>query len=94
MSGPTPGPWVAHGLMVSEANQPTGRGRDICHCGIGMRHDPSESEANARLIAAAPELLAALLGLLRIRHRLPYRDGEVPEVAAAHAAIAKTGGAR
>lgn len=57
----TPGPWVAHSLMVSEAGQPVGRGRDICHCGIGMRlpSDGQQSMANARLIAAAPELLEA-----------------------------------
>ena len=55
----TPGPWVQNSLMVSEANQPINVGRDICHCGMGMRRDPFESEANARLIAASPDLLAA-----------------------------------
>lgn len=62
----TPGPWIAHALMVSEAGQPIGNGRDICHCGLGMRpsRDLEQSRANARLIAAAPRLLAALQALL------------------------------
>lgn len=63
MSKHTPGPWIAHSLVVSEQGQPIGRYRDICHCGIGMRApaDVEESVANARLIAAAPELLALLI---------------------------------
>lgn len=72
MNKHTPGPWIAHALMVSEAGQPIGRYRDICHCGLGMRSpsDAGESEANARLIAAAPELLLALQAVINDRHDL------------------------
>lgn len=74
--------------MVSEAGQPIGRGRDICHCGIGMRppSDSYQAMANARLIAAAPELLEAL----------EYAIKQVPELATVpgiSAAIAKATGA-
>jgi hypothetical protein len=64
----TPGPWEQHCLMVSEAGQTPGRGRDICHCGLGMRHDPHESEANARRIVqcvnAHDDLVEALRDML------------------------------
>lgn len=52
----TPGPWRANCFPV-EAQRQYG-GREICHTG-GGRGGSEESEANARLIAAAPELLAA-----------------------------------
>lgn len=88
MSKHTPGPWVAHSLMVSEAGQPISRGRDICHCGIGMRppSDSRQAMANARLIAAAPELLEALQAVVRVANR------DTMEFFAAHAAIAKATG--
>jgi hypothetical protein len=59
----TPGPWVAHALMVTEADwTPGSHGKGIAHCGVGMRlnTDLEASEANARLIAVAPELYAEL----------------------------------
>jgi hypothetical protein len=63
----TPGPWQAHSLMVSEADKPIGRGHDICHCGLGMRpnREVGQSDANAQLIAAAPELFEALVAIVR-----------------------------
>jgi hypothetical protein len=48
----TPGPWVADGVCI---NGPDGM---IGECGFGLRGDP-EMQANARLMAAAPDLLAA-----------------------------------
>ena len=50
-----------------------------------QEHD-EESEANARLIAAAPELLEALRGVVRVA------DCNTMEFLAAHAAIAKATG--
>lgn len=66
----TPGPWQAHSLMVSEVGKPIGRGHDICHCGLGMRpnREVDQSEANAQLIAAAPDLYEALQRLDRFGH--------------------------
>jgi hypothetical protein len=49
----TPGPWVADGVLI---NGPDGM---IGELGFGLRGDP-EMQANARLMAAAPDLLAAL----------------------------------
>lgn len=75
MSAHTPGPWQAHpaaqhyGLSI----QITGpHGHPLASCGVhnGMsracENAPSllEAESNARLIAAAPELLAALHDVL------------------------------
>ena len=58
-----------------------------------------ESGANARLIAAAPELLAALNGLLAYfesGNSVPVSQATIkansPEVLAARAAIARAGG--
>ena len=57
----TPGPWEAIGLTVIEA---TGQHRDIgelfsCH-EFTVEISEVEAEANAHLIAAAPEMLAEL----------------------------------
>lgn len=58
----TPGPWFvpyrAHGTLFVEAHLRQGWLQEVAACGpteIG-----SQQEANARLIAAAPELLEAL----------------------------------
>ena len=63
MTAHTPGPWV-----VKDSTQVTSDGRHIADCAgretttaIGL-----EDSANARLIAAAPDLLAALEKLLHL----------------------------
>ena len=69
MSKHTPGPWKAH---FEEAYFVTGpdRGRVAMMMnlkgphGLGGRRSGEESAANARLIAAAPELLEALKQIL------------------------------
>ena len=87
MSGHTPGPWRVeeYGRYVVV------RGCDgrIVH---EIRIKAPDAPANARLIAASPELLAALI---RIVDAMDARDGDeiVPGVDAARQAIAKaTGG--
>lgn len=58
----TKGPWYTKGKSINIAdqhivyNEETGRDIAICY-GVGS---PGEAEANAHLIAAAPELLKAL----------------------------------
>lgn len=56
MSAHTPGPWIATGRVISGGNPEF----LICEttCGRSLR---DEDLANARLIAAAPDLLAALI---------------------------------
>lgn len=98
MSAHTPGPWTInerHGGTTVLIGAST----------VAIAYDPEEptqasetAKANARLIAAAPELLAALqLGLLEavtLKARLPepYRSNIEAFVASARAAIAKAEG--
>jgi hypothetical protein len=60
----TPGPWVVNDLYAeTEIRGPQNSGAMICVMtpwGISA-DEPSPQRANARLIAAAPELLAALM---------------------------------
>jgi len=69
----TPGPWEQHNLMVYE-----------CSCGHTLAHlggctDP-EAEANARLMAAAPDLLEfaryAIERIETLRGMTGYTEGD------------------
>lgn len=69
---------------------------DVAHChGFNGSRHPDEELANAKLIAAAPELLEALQALMESRRRDQYKGWEegVPDFhkseALAKAAIAK-----
>jgi len=84
----TPGPWVNHGRI----QQP-----GLPHSSVGARTliarvyseafgDTEQEAANARLIAAAPDLLAALQAVVRVA------DRKTDEFDLAHAAIAKATG--
>lgn len=66
--GPTPGPWsVGPGNVVKSVTDLPGGGRQtrwvaqVVHCTPVVE---GEQEANARLIAAAPDMLAALKKLI------------------------------
>ena len=61
MSKPTPGPWrVARaGADPTRVYSDRGGERLVAACPSAGGTDPSEAHANARLIAAAPALLAA-----------------------------------
>lgn len=96
-AGHTPGPWQAHqvtsGSVVIEV---AGAGREqqaIALISTPLHIGLARWQANACLIAAAPDLLAALTALLA-KH--DDRDGLSDlwprEAAAARAAIAKAGG--
>ena len=82
MSKPTPGPWEAHGANVFAGKN--------CIAICDTDNDTQERmEANARLIAAAPELLAALQMVMSL-----YGDGFAADAQAyARAAIARATGA-
>ncbi|RWN51430.1 MAG: hypothetical protein EOS04_24475 [Mesorhizobium sp.] len=56
---------------------------------IGIRQTDEECEANARLISASPELLAALENLLDLCEQTFAKPNECSEVLDARAAIAK-----
>ena len=99
----TPGPWVVTQLarinarsVVVDADE--GR-RRIAKIALSATL-PETDQANARLIAAAPELLSALEGLLDHHHVVARAAGDspgdpdqAPEVIAARAALAKAKGA-
>ena len=52
----TPGPWVASACHVQKG----GRSIAFASSGSGVSCGPEEARANARLIASAPDMLAAL----------------------------------
>ena len=94
MSKHTPGPWSCHHDEVDdfssvEITPKTGPSRWVCDL-----NQPNHV-ANARLIAAAPELLSALRELLTLGQQESIEDGELEAAQrAAVAAIRKaTGGA-
>ena len=65
MSAHTPGPWFvpkSFGTQYVEARIDGGMLQEVAAC--GPTQEPTQQYANARLIAAAPELLEALNNLL------------------------------
>jgi len=82
----TPGPWMAASRPSSIVGWPVvapgDGGRSVCNITTG--HD--QSEANAHLISAAPDLLAALKAVIAIADRATV------EFDRARAAIAKAEG--
>lgn len=96
----TPGPWIFNSFSY-EVNDPRSvtktqrgyfvqkqKGFDICQLPLQASTPADETKANARLIAAAPELLEALLRFARAMEQTSY-----PELQGiwsdANAAIAK-----
>ena len=102
MSKWTPGPWNigSSDLPVSRMSIHCKGHKDSCHSTvalmvsrgvIGISHD--EEFANARLIAAAPELLEALEDCVAVMDReLAGLKAIQPELSSARAAIAKATG--
>jgi len=92
----TPGPWIAcKGDAGQHINIECKRAGNDCQP-IATLKGP-DKEANARLIASAPELLEALEGLLdQIENGMPFtgskKDMERASVEQARAAIAKATG--
>ena len=56
----TPGPWIMETYSVVASNTPVDGGDIICEAPLIFEDSMRRWQANARLIAAAPELLAAL----------------------------------
>lgn len=91
----TPGPWGEvsdeFGWCKRAIAYPDGddRDHDLCVVQCG---DPDELEANARLIAAAPDLLAAARAALRLLDSVAFvsKDGDTAKpVALLRAAVSK-----
>jgi hypothetical protein len=100
MNAHTPGPWEVvcnaggYPSKIHAPNGYTGPGglRDVTRGAAICFPSSNEGRANARLMAAAPELLAALRGLLRVCPRV-RAGATLAEYDAARAAIAHaTGG--
>lgn len=93
MSAHTPGPWIAADVFVN--NSPNRLIVRQAKYGGDVVSDLGDTEhanmANARLIAAAPELLAALRLMLREYEALSFEQPErwPTAAAAARAAIAR-----
>ena len=110
MSGHTPGPWKQHPdypWIIKEDNAPISEdGVSICnttgHPNSGFFPTPSKALANARLIAAAPDLLEALSKFVEFAEQngeVVFAGGGMPVIDAmnacttkARAAIAKAAG--
>lgn len=98
MSGHTPGPWSVGGITDTNGGDwtvVTGRfvvasvhnGVDFSPAAVGI--PTSRQRANARLIAAAPELLAALEAMRDQFQYTSINDGDDEANRLAQAAIAK-----
>lgn len=97
MSKHTPGPWKAHFEEAYFVTGPDlGRVAMMMNLkgahGLGGRRSGDESASNARLIAAAPELLEALRGALEHWPVPSSICKDRPAYEAARAAIAKATG--
>lgn len=76
MSKHTKGPWSEN--QYGELKSPTGKDIGVWHLGIAHVSRTPEAEANARLIKAAPDLLAALEAFMAHydQHQKPMTEDE------------------
>lgn len=82
----TPGPWINVGGWVDAEKRNCELSSIICSISaVATRNPESVNDANAQLIAAAPELLEALIKLVDIVDDMVHG----PSTDAAHAAINK-----
>lgn len=94
----TAGPWTheGHGDITGIENDPArGCVGKVDVCSVYLRTVPGRHDANARLIAAAPELLEALQGLVAVLDRQlhsPHAAARASPLGRARAAIKKATG--
>lgn len=60
----TPGPWRNGSVHIVADVESIGKKTEVIVCHVWNRGSDAQTAANARLIAAAPELLAALQAIL------------------------------
>ena len=97
MTKHTPGPWKTSNMAPGIVYAETGGKRDELVC-TAYRRDNDEHNANARLIASAPDLLSALEMAVATIERIAPKHGPFSSVdgtlSVASAAIAKAEGRR
>ena len=89
----TPGPWHSDAGFITGRFQSDGQVHDICDPRCAPVELSDEMDANARLIAAAPDLLNALEMAVVTIKRLAKTDSVNGTLDVANAAIAKATGA-
>lgn len=93
-SQPTPGPWRVRSGKWVVAKRGEHEGEILIAPTYWMENVPEEAAANARLIAAAPDLLEALKDVLRIAKAASIGvTGNAKRIERADAAIARATGA-
>ena len=75
MSDHTPGPWVVSGYRILS----TRTLEDVVALGPGVGYEGTQDDANARLIAAAPEMLALLRQIYTTPCECPL-NGNGPDI--------------
>ena len=85
----TPGPWTT-GRAINSVD--TGKYSWICPFGASSKKQVEEITANAKLIAAAPDLLAALDDMVKLIGPYAGQGRMDEEICKARAAIAKARG--
>lgn len=91
----TPGPWTAHDLAGTPVNDPSVMSEKHCVATVWINDiSRKQAGANARLTAAAPELLAALREMLSDYEEAygGQLDDEPTVMRQARAALAKAEG--
>lgn len=95
----TPGPWIVEGIDILGGHGESCHIATVALLGVGERHPTIQS--NARLIAAAPELLAACKNAIQVfdnemhrseDHESRFFNGEDSGIARLKAAISKAEG--
>lgn len=85
----TPGTWKTGGIMTRVEVRPEGWNVPMCIADCHAKYSPesgAERVANARLIAAAPDLLEACEAVAEVLGKLPIGD---PLIGEAHTACKK-----
>ena len=75
MSAHTPGPWAVRGLDVFASNASSGSRRLVAM--VPKDHEGEADENDARLIAASPDLLAALESLVAVLSQESYEPEDL-----------------
>ena len=88
----TPGPWKQNGNTVWEDGTKDRGHIAVCRLRVGTHVPEFQNEANARLIAAAPDLLAVLEKVLAAYEAAREPGHGTILIAEARAAIAKARG--